>query len=113
MENLKICYNPFTKEFLTGYSLHSDILYDNGKNKEYDTFIRARINNNILYLRTYYPYMPFPENITELNNKSKNLLSMFYCDILNILKEKYNFTPKDVVFNVENDLLKNLKLTDI
>ena len=102
-------YNPFTKEFFDGGLCHALSIHNKGRTKEYDTFIRGIISDNVLYLRTFYPFDDLSNlNYGQLQVKSKQLLRQFEADILHLIKREYNILIKDIVFNAENDLLKGI-----
>jgi hypothetical protein len=114
MNEYRISYNPYTKDYISGYTSHSIALYNKGKQKAFDEYIRGIILDDTLYLRIYYPY----NNIDELTRDkiyqaSYILLKDNTKDILKAIKSKDNITIKSIKYNIDNDLLKGLKLANI
>ena len=111
MSEYRFSYNPFTKDLIVSDTSHSLAIYNKGKQKKFDEYIRGIILDDVLYLRTYYP---FPLNygiaVTELNQKSRELLETYKDIILEQVKE---FKIKEIKFNVDNDLLKGVGLANI
>lgn len=89
-------------------------MYNKGKQKAFDEYIRGIILDNVLYLRVYYPYDDIA-NLTsdKLYQASYTLLKDNTKDILALIKGKENLTIKDVQYNVTNDLLTGLNLANI
>lgn len=114
MNEYRISYNPYTKDYISGCQSHSIQLYNKGRQAQFDQYIRCIILDNVLYLRTYYPY----DNIDTLTRDnlykaSLTLLKDNTKDILTILKYKDNITITKIKYNVNNDLLSGLKLSCI
>lgn len=110
----RFSYNPFTEEFIESSSSHSIAIYNKGKQKQFDEYIRGIIHDDILYLRTYYPftidnYEPQPD----LNQKSRELLEYYLDNILNTVKKELGIVPKEIKYNVVNDLLQGIGLANI
>lgn len=114
MNEYRISYNPYTKDYISGCQSHSIQLYNKERINTFDDYIRGLILDNVLYLRLYYPF-PDLENKTlqELNKASYKLLNNNTRDILKVIKDKENITIKDIRYNVTNDILSGLKLTCI
>ena len=113
MTETRFSYNPFTKDYIESSSSHSVAIYNKGKQKQFDEYIRGILYNNILYLRTYYPFDNLSElSLTELHQKSRQLLEQYYKEILVIIKQNYAYVDQ-VKFNVENDLLEGIGLANI
>lgn len=110
----RISYNPFTGHYISSEASHTMQIYNAKKQKAFNEYIRGIIQDNILYLRVYYPYNDI-DILTndDLFQKSFELLNSELKIILSIIKEKDNLIINDVKFNYTNDLLKNLKLANI
>lgn len=114
MSEYRISYNPFTKEYLSGYSYHSVQLYNKERIKTFDDYIRGIILDNVLYLRVYYPFNNIDTLTSDkLYKASYKLLNDNTSDILQAIKDKENITIKDIQYNVTNDILSGLKLCNI
>jgi hypothetical protein len=114
MNEYRVSYNPFTKEYLSGYSSHSVQLYNKGRQSSFDEYIRGIILDDVLYLRIYYPYEDL-DTLTrdKLYKASLTLLQDNTSIILEVIKNKENITIKSIKYNVDNDLLRGLKLANI
>jgi len=114
MSEKRIAYNPDNKNYISGSQSHSIQLYNKGKQKEFDKYIRGIILNNTLYLRLYYPYEDI-DNLTRdrLYQASYSLLKDSTGAILEAIKENDGINIIDIKYNVDNDLLKGLKLANI
>lgn len=106
-------YNPFTKDFHYCNQSHSISLYNKGRQKQFDEYIRLIIVENTLYIRLYYPFDDLDSlSLVELKQKSYKLIKQYEDAILKEFK-KVNITIDSIEYNVENDLLKGLKLANI
>lgn len=108
MTEKRFNYEPFNKVFIDcDNQSHSITLHNKGKAKEFDNYIRGIIQNDIVYLRVYYPFADISElSYNELIKKSSILLNEYKADILKAVKKHYSLKPKDVILNVTNDSLK-------
>ena len=114
MSEYRISYNPYTKDYISGGQSHSIQLYNKGKQKAFDEYIRGIILDDVLYLRVYYPYNNLDELTRDkLYQASYILLKDNTRDIIALIKDKENITIKDILYNVDNDLLRGLKLANI
>jgi hypothetical protein len=114
MSEYRVSYNPYTKDYISGQQGHVEQIYNRGRQKVFDDYIRGIILDDVLYLRIYYPY----NNIDELTRDklyqaSYTLLKDNTRDILALIKDKENITINDVKYNVTNDLLTGLNLANI
>lgn len=119
MEDIKImeyriCYNIFDNNYISGREAHNIQLYNAKKQKEYNDYIRGIIIDNTLYLRVFYPFEDI-DNITKnkLYQSSYELLKDNTNDIIQTIYKHENIKITEVKYNVENDLLKGLKLVNI
>jgi hypothetical protein len=114
MNEYRVSYNPYTKEYLSGYTSHSIQLYNKGRQSSFDDYIRGIILDDVLYLRLYYPYEDI-DTLTRdrLYQASLTLLQDNTSIILEVIKNKENITIKSIKYNVDNDLLRGLKLANI
>jgi len=109
MAGVRFSYNPFTKDYIESGCSHAIALYNRGKQKQFDEYIRGIILDDVLYLRTYYPFENLAElSKVELHQKSRELLEQYKDDILARVDK-----VKKVCYNVENDLLKGIGLANI
>jgi hypothetical protein len=111
---IRFSYNPFENDFIECDTSHTLALYNKGKQKQFDEYIRGIIHNGVLYLRTYYPftvdnYEPQPN----LKEKSRELLEYYLEAILKLIKNKYGIVPNEIKYNVVNDLLSGIGLANI
>ena len=114
MSEIRFNYEPFKKEFIKCSTTHSLALYNKGKQKEFDQYIRGIIIDEKLYIRTYYPFDDINDlNGVELRQRSRELLESFRGDLLGAVAYEYGFTPIEVIYNAENDLLTGLGLANI
>lgn len=115
MSEIRFSYNPFSKDFIDCDSQsHSIALYNKGKQKLFDEYIRGIILGNVLYLRTYYPFENLDElNLTELNQCSRALLTKSLSELLDKIKEVYSLENLEIKYNVTNDLLTGKGLANI
>ena len=110
---IRFSYNPDHNDFIDCPTCHSTALYNKGKQKDFDKYIRGILLDGILYLRLFYPYDNIEElNIVQLQKHSRELLSFYLRDILKKIKEHYEIIPEKIVYNAVNDLLKGI-LTNI
>jgi hypothetical protein len=110
----RFCYNPFNNEFILCNSAHNITLYNKGKQKQFNEYIRGIIHNNILYLRLYYPFNDIDNlNNAKINQASYKLLKDNEGSILKAIEKNYNIKINEIKYNVLNDLLKGLKLCNI
>lgn len=109
MSEKRFSYNPFTKDFIEGGESHAVAIYNKGKQKQFDEYIRGIVHNKILYLRTYYPFTDFPSDSVELNRKSAELLESYEGEILKLLSDDI----RAIFYNAENDLLAGKGLANV
>ena len=106
-------YNPFTKDFHYCEESHSVSLYNKGKQKHFDEYIRVIVVKNTLYIRLYYPFNDLEGlSLVELKQKSFELIKQYEKGILEGLK-RADITIDEVKYNVENDLLKGIGIVNI
>ena len=111
MTEQRYCYNPFTKEFFCCDTTHTIAIYNKGRQKQFDEYIRIIIIDDTLYIRQYYPFNDLSSlSLVELLQKSYELSTQYITDILELLKE-YNIT--NIKYNVDNDLLRGIGLVNI
>ena len=114
MTEKRFSYNPFTKDFIDSNVDHAVAIYNKGKQKQFDEYIRGIILDDVLYLRLYYPFEDLSElSLVELKQKSYQLLLMNKHLIIDLIKDKYDITIEIFNFNVENDLLQGIGLANI
>ena len=114
MSEIRFSYEPFKKEFFDCPTSHSTALYNKGKQRFFDQYIRGIIIDNKLYLRTYYPFDDISNlKLYQLHQRSRTLLEQFKEVILVALKKEYGFSPSVIKYNVENDLLTGIGLANI
>jgi len=114
MTEIRFSYNPFTEEFIESNVSHSIAIYNQGKQKQFDEFIRGIILNGVLYLRLYYPFDNLSDlSLTELKQSSRELLELNQLRLVSIIYSKYQLEITEIKFNVENDLLKGIGLANI
>ena len=113
MTEYRINYNPFTNDYTSGYDSHTIQLYNKGKQKSFNDYIRGIILDNVLYLRIYYPYNDI-DTITKdkLYQSSFTLCNEYKKTILSCIKKHDNLIINNVKFNYTNDLFKNLLKTN-
>ena len=109
---LKFCYNE--KNYIYSDSPHNLILYNKGLQKQYKYFIRGIIDNNILYLRVYYPFNDI-DNLTseKLYQFSYELLKDSIQGILKAIKKHHKLNIKDIHYNVDRQYLENAGLYNL
>lgn len=116
MNEYKIAYNPFTKEYFSGCTSHC-VQFWNKKLPlvKFDDYIRGIILGDVLYLRVYYPFSDLSDlcHDNKLYHASLKLLKENTNAILTLIKDKENITIAKIKYNVTNDLLSGLKLTCI
>jgi len=114
MNEYRVSYNPYTKDYISGNQSHSIQLYNKGRQSSFDEYIRGIILDDVLYLRLYYPYKDI-DTLTrdKLYQASFTLLKANTKAILEVIENKENITIKDIRYNVDNDLLRGLKLANI
>lgn len=111
MTEIRFSYNPFTKDYIEGGVSHSADIYNRGKTKEFDQYIRGIILDNVLYLRLFYPFNDIDElDLIELKQKSRELLESFKDDLVSQLR---GTRIAEIRYNVENDLLSGIGLANI
>ena len=111
MQEYRVCYNPFSKHYVSGSQSHTLQIYNTGKQKIFDEYIRGIILDNVLYLRLYYPFKDIAEITKDkLYQASYILLNEYKQTIINAINQNDNVIIKDVKFNYTNDLFKDLKL---
>lgn len=111
---IRVSYNPNTKIFISGGLSHADDIRQADSVLSFDDYIRGIIIDNILYLRTYYPY----QNINEKTcNEIKAISFDLLYDIKDIIQAKIfavlNIKTASIIYNADNDLFKGLKLANI
>ena len=111
MTEKRFSYNPFTKDYIEGGLVHSLEIYNRGKQKEFDQYIRGIILDNVLYLRTFYPFSDIDElDLIQLRQKSRELLESFEEQLISQLR---GTRISEIKYNVENDLLSGIGLANI
>jgi len=114
MKELRINYNPFNNDYTSGYNEHSIQLYNKGKQKKFDEYIRGIIKGNVLYLRVFYPFDDIDTLTSDkLYQSSYTLLKEYETNILKVINENENININEVKYNVTNDLLKDLNFINI
>jgi hypothetical protein len=114
MTELRFSYEPFKKDFIKCGTTHSLALYNKGKQKEFDQYIRGILYKEKLYLRTFYPFEGIEDlNGVELRQRSRELLESFKGDLLGVVAYEYGFTPTEIIYNAENDLLTGIGIANI
>lgn len=114
MKEYRISYNPYTKDYISGNQSHSEQIYNRGRQSSFDEYIRGIILDDVLYLRVYYPFKDLEDlTIDKLYKASWALLKVNTKAILEVIKDKENITIKSIKYNVDNDLLRGLKLANI
>ena len=104
---IKICYNPNTKDYIQGNQSHNILLYNKNKIKLYDNYIRCIIDNGILYIRIYYPYNDIDSlSRDKLYQASYTLLNDNIKDIIKAIKKHNNINIKDIIYNVDRQILE-------
>jgi hypothetical protein len=114
MNEYRISYNPYTKDYISGSQSHSIQLYNRGRQSQFNEYIRGIIHNDTLYLRVYYPYEDI-DTLTrdKLYQASYTLLKDNEKDIIKAIKKQDNIIITGIKYNVTNDLLSSLKLCNI
>lgn len=111
MSEKRFSYNPFTKEYIEGGVSHSSAIYNKGRQKEFDQYIRGIILDNVLYLRLFYPFNDIGDlDLIELKQKSRELLESFKDDLVSQLR---GTRISEIKYNVDNDLLSGVGLANI
>ncbi len=106
-------YNPFTKDFHYCEQAHNLSLHNKGKQKQFDEYIRVIVYKKKLYIRLYYPFNDLEGlSLAELKQKSYELLRRYEKALLKEL-EKVNISINEIRYNVDNDLLKGIGITNI
>jgi len=114
MTEIRFSYEPFKKKFIHCTTSHSIALYNIGKQKDFDQYIRGIIVGNKLYLRLYYPFDNLSElSLYQLRQQSRTILHQFRLEILKVVKKEYDIDVSVIKYNVENDLLTGLGLANI
>jgi len=114
MGEYRISYNPYTKDYISGNQPHSVQLYNKGRQESFDEYIRGIILVDVLYLRVYYPFKDLRDKeYPDILKASYTLLKNNVNKILEVIKDKENITIKSIKYNVDNDLLRGLKLANI
>jgi len=114
MSEIRFSYEPFKKDFIKCSTTHSLALYNKGKQKEFDQYIRGIIVGTKLYLRTYYPFKDIDAlKLYQLHQKSRTILEQFKGDILEAVKKEYGIKVSVIKYNAENDLLTGVGLANI
>ena len=114
MSEYRICYNPFSKDYISGNNSHTNQIYNKGKQKLFNEYIRGIVLNNTLYLRVYYPHNDINIlDITALTQASYELLYYYKDAIINIIRKSDKINIQAVKYNFTNDLLRGLKLVNI
>jgi len=112
---MKICYNPNTKNYIQGNTAHNILLYNAKKHKNYDNYIRCIIDKGILYIRVFYPYNDIDTLTSDkLYQSSYTLQKLYIKDILdNIKKHNTNIMIKDIIYNVNRQILESKGLYNL
>jgi hypothetical protein len=108
MEN-RIFYNP-ENGTLHIFDFSHVIFYHANKEKlgKFDDCIRGIINDNILYLRVFYPFDNIDElSYSELIEKSGKLLALYQDEIVKELKSQGHNIGK-IVLNITNIELRKI-----
>jgi len=114
MTEIRFSYEPFKKEFIGDGSSHTTAIYNKGKQKDFDQYIRGIIIGKKLYLRLYYPFDDIEKlKLYQLKQRSRTILEQFKGDVLKVLEKELDFKPSVIQFNVDNDLLKGIGLANI
>lgn len=114
MSEIRFSYNPFTKDFIESSCSHSVAIYNKGKQKQFDEYIRGIIVKKKLYLRMYYPFNDLGElSLIKLKQHSLSLSNQYLPKLLKALESNLKIVPTDIRYNVENDLLKGIGLANI
>jgi len=111
MENMKrFFYNPDNNKLYLFENSHAGY-YANNKVKlikGFDAYIRGIIDNDILFLRMFYPYDDIDaKSFLDIKQASFSILKTFENDILKELKKEGLYIKKTVV-NVTNESLKDI-----
>lgn len=110
---LRFCYNPFDKVFFDCGTSHVLEINRRGKQKIFDEYIRGIIKDNILYLRTFYPFDDIVSlSFDGLKTKSNQLLKEFLAETLTEIKKCYKLSISEIKFSVDNRNLQGI-LTNI
>lgn len=116
MAEIRVSYNPFTGQFLTGGLSHAEDIRRAGHDAQgFDNFIRGIIADGVLYLRLFWPF-PGLERMTraELDHKSGELLRTYEGQLLAQIKAAgLGGDVSTVKYNVDNDLLRGCGLANI
>jgi len=108
---IKLCYNPNTRHYIQGNTSHNIQLYNAKKNKLYNDYIRCILDNNILYIRVYYPYNDIDTlTIDKLYQYSYELLQGNIKDIIKAIKKHNNIIIKDIKYNIDRKYLESIGL---
>lgn len=111
MTEIRFSYNPFTKDYIYSSTSHSVAIYNQGKQKQFDEYIRGIIVEKKLYLRLYYPFNNLDElDLVELKQRSRELLENYKDEVLNVVR---CYPINEIIYNVENDLLSGIGLANI
>ena len=109
----KFSFNPFNGVFIDSAVNHAEAIYNHygnviGACKAFDSYIRGIIKDDVLYLRTFYPYDDIDNLLwDDIQKKSRLLLGDYQTQILKAIKRQYDFIPSRIVLNADNDLLRN------
>lgn len=110
----RISFNPYTKDYISGQSPHSIAIYNHHKQAKFEEYIRGIIFNEVLYLRIYYPFPDLQEKtLSDILKASETLLRDNKRRLIRLIKAKDSLNIKEVRYNVTNDLLSGLKLSCI
>jgi len=114
MSEKRFSYNPFSKDYVEGGTSHSIALYNRGKQKQFDEYIRGILLDGILYLRLYYPFDDLGElSAVELQQRSRELLEKYREEILFTLDRNNINYIVEIKYNVKNDLLAGVGLANV
>jgi hypothetical protein len=106
-------YNPFTKDFHYCDQSHSVSLYNKGKQKAFDEYIRVIVYEKKLYIRLYYPFPDITDlSMVELKQRGYALIKEYEKALLQELK-KVDITINEIKYNVDNDLLEGVGIVNI
>ena len=111
---MRLFYNIDTDKIYIFENSHVEYYHNNKSKlgKNFNASIRGIINNNVLYLRVFYPYDDIDIlEYYDILSKSEALLRLFKKNILELLiKENYNI--QEVKYNLTNDNLKDILKTN-
>jgi hypothetical protein len=114
MSEYRVSYNPYTKDYISGQQGHVEQIYNRGRQKVFDDYIRGIILDDVLYLRIYYPFEDIQDKAyKDILSASAALLKDNEKNIIKAIKKQDNITIRQIKYNVTNDLLTGLNLANI